>query len=814
MAGTKSGSSGATKPKWTPDTPFGPPDNPVHTSGGWLWAPLRRKWLLAKPEEKVRQDFIFQLHRDWGYSLEQMAQEKQTQSGRKSSKADIVVATSAEDLEKNTNYSVVVEVKAEHVRIDPDDYAQGESYARAMGANFLVMHNMKETSFSFLEPGAPGRRIEIETIPHADDLSDSRRLKQIQRATKAFTRDEFQRLLYECHCILRDNHKMDPGAAFDEISKILFIKMAHERRGRSQVLTEEAINRQAETQVVALDPRHFLDQLFDSTKKYYQAEKLFGKEDRIRVSLETLKRIVNKLEKFNLSDTGDDVKGIAFEKFLGQTFRGELGQFFTPRPIVDFMIEFLNPKEGDLICDPASGTGGFLIKAFEHLRNQVEQDVHAQKTEKLAKVADTANREEWPEEKLALEAERIQHEYNKQLDITDRQSRMAKIAAEQIFGVDAEARAARTSKMNMIMHGDGHGGIYYHDGLLDVHGVHEGRFDIVVTNPPFGANVGKDQRVGATDQTRVDTDQAIVKANTLRYGDKWLESYDNLAEAMRDRRPILELFDIGRDPIAGEIGVAKVRPSRQTETLFLERCLRLLKKGGRMGIVLPDGILNNPSMSWLREYVEGRAKLTAVISIPQDVFASSKATVKTSLVFLDRFTEEEETKWAESIDQARKETASELAEKYRELDELDYRVRIYDRPELANLVDEIDTLTNATPPNQKDLRVARSKLRSALTEDDRSRAKQLNKELISRRAELDRLAEEMTRQRARVLFSYPVFMAEVESAGITATGETGEHVSNGLPRVLADARKFLQDREGFMRHSQEKLSMADSQESA
>lgn len=78
---------------------------------------------------------------------------------------------------------------------------------------------------------------------------------------------------------------------------------------------------------------------------------------------------------YNLSRTADDVKGIAFEKFLGKTFRGELGQFFTPRKIVDFMVELLDPEEGEIICDPCCGSGGFLIKAFEYVREKIESDI-------------------------------------------------------------------------------------------------------------------------------------------------------------------------------------------------------------------------------------------------------------------------------------------------------------------------------------------------------------------------------------------------------------------------------------------------------
>ncbi|MEV0423633.1 N-6 DNA methylase [Streptosporangium canum] len=798
------------KPTTAPKSPYGPSNAPLHVSGQWIWAPLRGQWLIAKPEERVRQQFIYDLHTSWGYSLGQMRQEVKTQRGRGSARADIVISESSDDLSANRNYRIVVEAKAENVSINVNDYDQGESYARSVGAEFLVMHNMRETAYLRLIPGAPGERIEITTIPKADELGDAKRLAEIRRSTKAFTRDEFQRLLFDCHCILRDNHKMDPGAAFDEISKILFIKMAYERMDRTEVFSVDTLDNFAKTNLIKDDTR-VLQQIFTATENYYKADALFGEDERLRISLETFRRIVGKLQKFNLSNTGDDVKGIAFERFLGQTFRGELGQFFTPRPIVEFMVEMLDPQEGELICDPAAGTGGFLIKVFEHLKEKVERDVHdlmAAEEERLDRLAID---ESWSEERHARELEQMQSDFSKQVDQMDESSRLFRIAHESIYGVDAEPRAARTSKMNMIMHGDGHGGIYYHDGLIDTAGVFEGRFHVVVTNPPFGANVGADQIVGATEQTRIDSPSKVAEYKRL-YGPPYAESHARLLNAQSKKMPVLQLFDIGRDPIAAPDDVSRVRKNRPTETLFVERCLRLLHPGGRMGIVLPDGILNNPSLAWLREYVEERAKLQAVISIPQDVFASSKATVKTSLVFLRKFTDEESQEWRQTWTEVQGAIQEELAGRFEEVDSLHRRSNIYDREELAVLIDEIDDIevtlsrsASKTTATGKRLRELKGSLRMAVTPADRERARELRREATARQVELEREVQRVTRMRTREALSYPVFMAEVGQAGITATGETGTHVLNELPEIRAAYKRFLNDKDLFLEESQRVL---------
>ena len=190
--------------------------------------------------------------------------------------------------------------------------------------------------------------------------------------------------------------------------------------------------------------------------------------------------------------------------------------------------------------------------------------------------------------------------------------------------------------MNMIMHGDGHGGIHYHDGLVDVNGIFPTRFDIVVTNPPFGSNVGNDQKVNGT---HIHEDATYRDGCLERYGDAWGRSYQRMLDATGTN--ILDLFEIG-----------KGKANRASEIIFVERCLSLLKPGGRMGIVLPDGNLNNPSLAWLRRWCEGKARILAVVSLPEETFRSADATVKASLVFLRRFTATDEAMWEASWTEA------------------------------------------------------------------------------------------------------------------------------------------------------------------
>ena len=797
------------KSQSAPATPFPKASDALHEQNGHLWIPLRDEWrdVTGKPEEVVRQHFVRHLHDHHGYGLGQMDQERRTMHGHRSPRADIVIWETSEAKAANMAPVLVAECKAENVDIDIRDYYQGESYARAVGCEFFVANNRRYTAIFRLIPGAPGEFVQINEIPKATDWGDVRRLEKIRNELRAFNRKEFQDLLFECHSILRDVHKMEPGRAFDTISKILFVKMFVERSGLHGTFTVDYLNLRDSSRL-SNDPAVH-DGLFEQTKEHYRTDDLFAETDRLEISEGTFRRIVKKLERFDLSKTGDDIKGLAFERFLGTTFRGELGQFFTPRPIVDFMIDLLDPREGELICDPAAGSGGFLIRAFEHVRVQIVADIQDKKDRARAEVeARGLNAEEEDAEIdaafTALNRELLpSDDHNRPVD-----SRAGRLAWRCIFGCDAEPRAARTAKMNMIMHGDGHGGIHHHDGLVDINGIFLDRFDVVVTNPPFGANVGNDQKIGSSDETRIPDNDAYRTDCLNRYGEAWERSWQRLRKATGNN--ILDLFEIGRG-----------KANRATEIVFVERCLSLLKPGGRMGIVLPDGNLNNPSLAWLRRWCEGKARVLAIVSLPEETFTSAKATVKASLVFLRRFTEDDEAAWEATwtAAHARHDDTFDLKR-----DELCVgfgpRIVTGEDPAAATILNQLaglgiertqpDWSAGASPPYPRGVgptRVSAPRWRGKATDAKRvaplkrdyatavggvaaTRSKALLGELQAGLRRLDEAHDSALWEAVREAFDYPVFMAAPGTVGITTTGETGEGVPNDLSAVLDAWRAF------------------------
>ena len=572
---------------------------------------------MNQNKRQLTECFYHRLVESYGYSPDQLAFDVPVSS---TAVADIAIWRSIEEKNqgRTPNIYVLVACKAEHIRIKAEDYFEQFKQAVLNEMAFYVAHNLKETKVFYIDRNARPLKIErISDFPSATDIATEQGLVQFVRKMRSYSKDQFLKTLSRCHNIIRNVDKLSPEAAFDEISKVLFIKMLYERDAKEELVysKEKFLKEEASFKKKG----DYIQYLFDEVKRQYEADGLFDVEDRIRIRRESFLLILEELGKVELYDTSDDIKGIAFEQFLGKTFRGELGQFFTPRTIVNYMVDVLGVKEGDCVCDPCCGSGGFLIKAFEHVQNQIDQDIYRQINAVMEDNSISENERQ-------VKVNQLLSECNKSV----KGSRYYKLCHDYFFGVDANARMARTSKMNMIMHGDGHVGVYLHDGLLNVGGVYDSRFDIVLINPPFGAHVEKNMRVTESD---VPSDKEKERY-TESFGEDYLDCvYYPIKEwatkVYNDRskgKRILELFGI---------------QNSNTEILFIERCINLLKPGKKAGIVLPEGVLDNSALERVRKYVEKHARILNITSIPADVFLSSGANIKPSLIFIQKYLENE-----------------------------------------------------------------------------------------------------------------------------------------------------------------------------
>lgn len=698
-----------------------------------IFSPLTNKYLEAMPEEIVRQEFICKLINEYGYSLNQMAQEvKLTTSVRGTGRAsaDIVIWKNESEKKNKKTAFLVIELKADYLKLKVEDCYQGYNYATWSRAKLFAISNGKELQvYKTVEEELPLKLQPVNDIPYAKDILDDKRLNKALSKTKEFTGDEFAKLLHKCHNIIRNNDKLSPEASFDEISKILFIKIMYERNPKQEsIFSFKQFERLKSAWNLSRGKSEressYMQRLFEDVKEEFEQDDIFDENEKIKLRENSFEQIVKELEIYNLTSTSADVKGIAFEKFLGRTFRGELGQFFTPRVIVDFIVDLLEPRENELICDPCAGSGGFLIKTFESIKHTIDTEyIEIKKNKQKELFGDLLEN---------IDNENLQKEYEEFLKKTNKEqeTKIVKLSKKSIFGTDANPRMARVSKMNMIMHGDGHNGIHHNDGLLNVNGIFRNRFDMIITNPPFGTTL--DKKFPTVEEDDKYTNKKMIIKYIKEYGDIYTTEMKQVTDNIDE--PIRGLFEVGKT-------------SGATEVLFIERCLDLLKAGGRMGIVLPEGVLNSANLQNAREYFESKAKIILIVSLPQDIFISSGATVKTSLVFFKKFTDIESKEYENIKNQAT------------------IKIDLKYCNEINSIEIKLKTRGKEAPSSD-----IKKKLRTNLNDLKLKRDNEI-KDII------------------KAKFDYEIPLSDIKKAGITTTGTVGENQLPALLKIYTDYRK-------------------------
>jgi type I restriction enzyme M protein len=398
----------------------------------------------------------------------------------------------------------------------------------------------------------------------------------------AVPREELRSAIRKCHQTLWEGGRRSPIAAFGEFCKIVFVKYRDEKNPDLEDEQPYAFQRRDGESSEDLSKRIL---------KLYANEQ--EKEpgvftDKISIDPPVIAQVVEHLEALSLDRTELDTKGVAFEEFMGGFFKGDFGQYFTPRELIAFSIELLNPERKHFVLDPACGSGGFLLYALDHIRREANRRYPNYKTNARQGVS---HYKHW-------------HDF----------------AEHHLFGIEINEELARVAKMNMIIHDDGHTNIVGHDALDFLERLmtlkpemSPNKFDIILTNPPFGSVVKSTEKdKGYLEQ--FDLRQYLNKATTDTEPDESTQSENS---AKRGAKAV------------------KARTSIKTEILFIERVWSYLKpKEGRAAIVLPDGILTNSSLQGVRDWMLSHFQILAVVSLPQFAFAYYDAGVKASIVFL------------------------------------------------------------------------------------------------------------------------------------------------------------------------------------
>lgn len=546
----------------------------------------KKRRSYENPEEEVQALAFLKLVLIYKYPAKCIRMFVPVQMGTEKKEADIIVY-SDEGLKSPW---IIVECKKPDVTEFEFSHAvnQAHSYAVAEGGQFVwVTSNLKNEYYEILLK-KPKDRIAIPDVPQfgVEKLAKYKFAKgggitktgQHLFDLDKIKEDELTRRFQQAHQALWGGGELNPSEAFDELDKLIFCKIWDERKYRHigdpydfQIFTEDS---KEKTESSLLER---LKELYEEGRK--KDPEVF--KDDIRLSASKARTVVSYLESVNLSDTDLDSKGRAFETLMGSFFRGDFGQYFTPRAIVKFIVDVLPISNDSIVLDTSCGSGGFLLHALDKVRKQAD----------------------------ILFPDQISDPYKGIPEGKDHYKHWHDFAEHNLYGIDINEQIARTAKMNMIIHDDGHTNVVAIDGLLPSDEIRDKtknqgfkykRFNFVITNPPFGSTVKQ-------------TEKAYLHQYRMAVKDvDWLNPKSMAAE----------------------------RPSQDTEILFIEQCWNYLIEGGYLAIVIPDGILANSSLQYVRDNIEELFRIVAVISLPNTAFTNTGAGVKSSVLFLKKNTTE------------------------------------------------------------------------------------------------------------------------------------------------------------------------------
>ncbi len=507
---------------------------------------------------------------------------------------------------------------------------------------------------------------------------------------------------------------MNPSDAFDELDKLIFCKIWDERKPRKkgepydfQIFDIEKPKNASQQDIDKVE-QQITNDLAKRIVELYNEGKMRDKEvfkDNIRLTSQRIRTGVSYLQGVNLSKTDLDSKGKAFETFMGTYFRGDFGQYFTPRNIVKFIVDVLPIKNDSKVLDTSCGSGGFLLYALDKVRQQARE---------------------------FYEEGTIEH-YNHWHDF----------ASHNLFGIELNEQIARTAKMNMIIHDDGHTNVIASDGLLqdtvivqktENRGFQYGTFDVIITNPPFGSTIKQ-------------TESAYL--HQFNFGNTDVDWLDTKGTAVKQRN------------------------SQNTEILFIEQDYNFLKEGGYLAIVIPDGILTNSSLQYVRDHISEWFRIVAVVSMPQDAFKANGAGVKSSVLFLK--------KWTTEQSQNIKDAKLRLQEQIKS--EANYKTTIesIEAEKKKTIKEHTGFVNNTSLTDKKEIEKT-----EAFSEWKKQVGEQYNLQI----AELKELLEERYAKMRKTIVDYPIFMAIAEQIGYDATGKPTN--INELEAIGKELKKFIQ----------------------
>jgi type I restriction enzyme M protein len=537
------------------------------------------------PEEYVRQNIEKRLVNEHQYPKSLIKLEFPIKVGSSNKRVDIAIYQEDCTIFAQESIKIIIECKKEN--ISPNDRKEGveqlKSYMQACGSvEWGLWTNGKDKEVFRKITTEKGV---IEFIDYIDIPSFNTPIEEIDRPSRQRQqRASGDNLLYafkKCHNHIYAIDGPQKQVAFFELLKIIFCKIEDEKNLFEEpeffVTTKERNNADGQ-----LNVKKRVGKIFNKVKSRHN--QIFKPNDELELTPRALAYVVGELQRYSLLDTNIDIKGKAYEEIVGSNLRGDRGEFFTPRNVMKMTVEMIEPKMGEYILDSSCGTGGFLVQAMNIVIQKIEKRIE----DKLGRP-----KKNWGDREKQTANDEIRD-----------------LAGKHFFGFDINPDLVKATKMNMVMNNDGSGNIIRANTLLPPHewdidfketlasrfGLQASQirtwkdialFDVIVTNPPFGSKV-----------------------------------------------PI-------QDPvILSQYEIAKGSSSMSLEELFVERCVQLLKPGGRLAIVLPDSILGSPGKIHIRQWLISNCYIIASLDLHQDTFQPSTGT-QTSVLIVQKKTDEE-----------------------------------------------------------------------------------------------------------------------------------------------------------------------------
>lgn len=536
------------------------------------------------PEEYVRQNIEKRLVNEHSYPKNLLRIEKSIKVGSASKRIDIAVYPEESPSDAQEFINIIIECKKETVL--PTDKKEGveqlKSYMSACpNCEWGMWTNGREKEvFRKIKNKGKWEFIDYIDIPsRGEDIEDIDRPKRNKQKTAIG--DNLLFAFKKSHNHIYANEGMQKQPAFFELLKMFFCKIEDERNILEDIQFYVTSNeRNNPDGQLAVKKR--IDKIFDKVKG--KQSKIFETNDEIQLQPRTIAHVVGEIQKYSLLDTNIDVKGKAYEEIVGANLRGDRGEFFTPRNVMQMAVAMVAPKIGENILDSSCGTGGFLVCAMNYVIHQIEEKAEKNFGKK---------RKYW-------------NDYEKQT-VRDK---ISEIAGEHFFGFDINPDLVKSTKMNMVMNNDGSGNILRANSLLPPH---EWSLD-------FKEDLAKALKIKATDIT-----------NHRKIG---------FFDVIVTNPPFGSKIPITDSTILSQYEIATRSKSMPPEQLFIERCVQFLKPGGRLAIVLPDSILGAPGLLHIREWLLKNTYIIASIDLHADTFQPSTG-VQTSVLVVQKKTEEE-----------------------------------------------------------------------------------------------------------------------------------------------------------------------------